>query len=198
MTTPVHGPTILLSSGRYFSFSSPTALTPEEVAHALSHLCRFTGHCRQFYSVAQHAVLVSYLAPPEYAYEALHHDDVEAVVGDMASPLKALVPAYKEIEKRCERAILAGFGIDYGNLLTWQNVKHADLVALRTEQRDLMPTKGEVWSDLVGIQPAAMQIAPLPPAEAAAMYLQRHEELEHRRRAAVWAAFLGLDAQGGQ
>ncbi len=36
--------------------------------------------------VAQHAVLVSHLVPPEHAFHALHHDDVEAVMGDMSSP----------------------------------------------------------------------------------------------------------------
>lgn len=173
---PTLGPTILLSTGRYFSFEHPTALTIEEIAHALSKLSRFTGHCRKFYSVAQHAVLVSRLVPSEDAWEGLHHDDGEAVMGDMASPLKRLIPQYKVIEKRCEKPILAGFGIDASNMSP--NVKHADFVALRTEQRDLMNAKGHVWTDLEGIQPSENHIVrPVSPKKAEQMFLDRYWEL---------------------
>lgn len=178
---PVKGPTILLSTGRYFSYEQPEAMTAEEVAHALSKLCRFTGHCREFYSVAQHAVLVSRLVPPQFAWEALHHDDGEAVMGDMNSPLKRLIPEYKVIEKRCEKAILAGFGIDAENMPP--EVKHADLVALRTEQRDLMLSRA-VWTDLLGIEPHPTRVIPVVPHIAQQMYLDRFWELS-RLRAAV-------------
>lgn len=177
----VKGPTILLSTGRYFSFENPAAMTVQEVAHALSKLCRFTGQCREFYSVAQHAVLVSRLAPPEFAWEALHHDDGEAVMGDMTSPLKRLIPEYKVIEHRCERAILAGFGIDADNMPP--AVKQADLVALRTEQRDLMASR-EVWTDMHGIHPDARRIIPVPPGIAEQMFLDRYWELSRLRGAA--------------
>jgi hypothetical protein len=196
VTAPIHGPTILLSSGRYFSFTKPSALTVEEVAHALSNLCRFTGHCRQFYSVAQHAVLVSRFMPAEWAYEGLHHDDVEAVVGDMASPLKSLLPAYKLIEADCERTILAGFGIDWADPIAKAVVKQADLQALRTEQRDLMPSKGDVWSCLDGIKPWPVRIVPMPPGDAAAAFIERHHELEQRRREGA-QALLGMGDGNG-
>lgn len=172
---PVRGPTILLSSGRYFSFEEPSALTVEEVAHALSKICRFTGHCSSFYSVAQHAVLVSRLTPPEHAWEGLHHDDGEAVTGDMATPLKRLVPEFKVIERRCEKAILGGFGIDADNMPP--SVKQADLVALRTEQRDLMNARGGLWSDLEGIQPDPVRVFPVPPHIAEQMFIDRYREL---------------------
>lgn len=183
--TPIKGPTILLSTGRYFSYEQPSALTVEEVAHSLSKLCRFTGHCRPFYSVAQHAVLVSRLVPSQWAWEALHHDDAEAVMGDMNSPLKRLLPEYKAIEKRCEKAILGGFGIDSENMPP--DVKHADLMALRTEQRDLMAPR-EVWTDLLGIEPAAARVFPVPPTIAEQMFLDRHWELSRLRAAATEAA----------
>jgi hypothetical protein len=185
---PVKGPTILLSTGRYFSFEHPSTLTVQEVAHALSKLCRFTGQCRSFYSVAQHSVLVSRLVPPEFAWEALHHDDVEAVVGDMSSPLKRLIPAFKVIEHRCEKPILAGFGIDADAMSP--SVKHADLVALRTEQRDLMVPRGEVegrlpdgvvWTDLEGIEPSPAKIYPVLPDIAEQMFLDRYWELARMR-----------------
>ncbi|MDA8522017.1 hypothetical protein [Acidovorax sp. NCPPB 4044] len=171
------GPTILLASGRYFNFERPeeTPISVEDVAHALSKLCRFTGHCRGFYSVAQHAVLVSYLVPPEHAFHALHHDDVEAVMGDMSSPLKRLLPEYKALEHRVEAAILAQFGLPAAMPA---EVKHADLVALRTEQRDLMHIAGGRWPSLDGIEPSNMHtLEPMEPEMARRAYLARHFQL---------------------
>ncbi|AMR77623.1 YfbR-like 5'-deoxynucleotidase [Cupriavidus nantongensis] len=167
-------PTILLSTGRYFDFTNPGPLTAEEVAHALSKLCRFTGHCREFYSVAQHSVVVSRLVPKHLRKQALFHDAVESVVGDMVSPLKRLFPEYKALEKRCEAAILAGF--DLPSELD-PAVKYADRVALRTEQRDLMNKDGGLWTSLDGIEPVRMRIFPLPPAAAEIMFLDTYRDL---------------------
>lgn len=173
------GPTIQLASGRYFSFAHPhrTPLSVEDTAHALGHLCRFTGHCKEFYSVAQHAVLVSLLVPPQYAFHALHHDDVEAVMGDVSSPLKKLLPEYKAMEKRIEAVILAQYGLPAEMP---PEVKRADLVALRTEQRDLMHVDGGGWKSLDGIEPSAMKVVPLSPVEARELYLWRHNDLLSR------------------
>ena len=49
---PDWDPTIQLSSGRKFNFEHPTPLTLDEIASALSKICRFTGQCEPFYSVA--------------------------------------------------------------------------------------------------------------------------------------------------
>lgn len=171
------GPTILLASGRNFNFERPeeTPISVDDIAHALSHLCRFTGHCSGFYSVAQHAVLVSHLVPPELAFQALHHDDAEAVMGDMSSPLKRLMPEYKALEHRVEAAILAQFGLQPTMA---PEVKHADLVALRTEQRDLMHIDGGLWPSLNGIEPSdAHKLVPMQPEAARQAYLARHFQL---------------------
>lgn len=171
------GPTILMVSGAYFSFEQPerTPVPVEDIAHALSNICRFTGHCRGFYSVAQHAVLTSFLAPPKFAFHALHHDDVEAVLGDVSSPLKRLIPQYKAIERRIEAVILAQFGLPAE---TPPEVKRADLVALRTEQRDLMHKAGGLWKSLDGIDPSRdFTVEPMAPATAASLYLERHRQL---------------------
>src|SRR5664279_1420110 len=89
----------------------PDALDIEEIAHALSMICRFTGHVREFYSVAQHCTIVSDLGPACYAFTGLMHDATEAYVGDVAKPLKNMLPAYSVIEERVAQAIATRFGV---------------------------------------------------------------------------------------
>jgi len=78
-------PSIQARSGRYISFVAPdpNVFCINDIAHALSHTCRFGGHTRDFYSVAQHSVLVSYLVPENDQFAALMHDAAEAYVGDV-------------------------------------------------------------------------------------------------------------------
>ena len=64
-------------SGKKFNYLTATVddIDIEDIATALSHICRFAGHLPEFYSVAQHSVLVSQLVPPEFAFEALMPDN---------------------------------------------------------------------------------------------------------------------------
>ncbi len=96
-------------------------------------------------------------------------------MGDMSSPLKRLMPEYKALERRVEAAILAQFGLPAA---TPAEVKHADLVALRTEQRDLMHIDGGRWPSLDGIEPTpSFGLQPMGPNSARQLYLARHREL---------------------
>lgn len=144
-----------------------------DIAHATSNLCRFTGHVREFYSVAQHCVFVSYYANREDALWGLLHDASEAYLADMARPIK-LQPGFGEVYKAAEatimRAICDKFGLPHDMP---DSVRHADDVLLRTEQRDLMPNlrrhEGEDYY--------YHEIDGWLPADAKAAFLNRYQEL---------------------
>lgn len=174
-------PTIRTSAGRSFNLLQPhtTPFGIDEIAHALSQLCRFTGHTRTHYSVAQHSVLVSYVVPDEFAMHGLMHDASEAFLGDVSSPLKQQLRAYRDIERTVEHAIAVRFGIPP---LRWTSeanaaVKHADRVLLLTEQRDLMPPGDGTERDWPDVEPLPWTIEPLPAFVAKALFLRRFEQL---------------------
>lgn len=83
----------------------------EDIAHALSMLCRYGGHCREFYSVAEHSVHVSRLVSPRNALCGLMHDATEAYLVDMPRPIKVGFPQYKEMEAKLWAHIAARFGL---------------------------------------------------------------------------------------
>ncbi|MCM2316954.1 MAG: metal-dependent phosphohydrolase [Thermoanaerobaculia bacterium] len=138
---------IQLGNGRAYSFASPGPIPIAVVARSLSRLCRFTGHLREFYSVAQHSCLVSSLVAPELRAHALLHDASETVISDISSPLKAAIGAHdggflRELEDNIHSAILAGFGLEPLDDAGERAVKLADEFAVCAEVRDLM-TPGE-------------------------------------------------------
>ena len=145
----------------------------EDIAHALSNTCRFNGHCREFYSVAQHSVLVCGIAPNNVALMALLHDATEAYIADITSPLKPHLSNYAELEQAWWDAIALRFELtDAFNqpLIIDKQVKEADLIALATEKRDLLNHQHH-WSMLDGISPSRRKIIPLEPEKAKNQFL---------------------------
>lgn len=170
---------IVTSGGRTFNLQRPHPhdVCIEEIAHALSMLCRFTGHTRRFYSVAQHSVHVSSLVLPHNALIALLHDATEAYVGDVASPLKALLPEYQRIEQTVWQAIATRFDLDDALPL---DVKRADLAMLAAERRDLMPAGGPQWGVLRGVTPPEWTVVPWTQEKARTQFLETFWGITHQ------------------
>lgn len=177
----VVGPTILLYGGTYFDFLDPagSTFTIQDIAHALSQICRFGAQCRRFYSVAQHSVHVSQLVPPEHAYAALMHDAPEAFMGDMVKPLKDLLPEYRTIEDAVEAAVFARFAVPSPLSAC---VKEADIVMLATEQVHIMANRDD-WNYTRGREPANIDLPDWPPTKAKRAFLDRFAALTSGERA---------------
>jgi len=165
-------------SGYYFSFTEPgqSYISIDDIAHALSNLCRFAGHTRVFYSVAQHSVMVSRIVSSEARLAGLLHDAAEAYIGDVTTPLKMLLSQYREIERSVEKVIFNRFSIP--DTLS-PEIKHADLRLLATERRDLMTDKtgAGTWPIIQDIEPLSEPIIPLSPKEASNLFLQEYEKI---------------------
>jgi hypothetical protein len=172
-------PTIRTRSGISFNLidPDPALINILDIAHALAHICRFTGHTHSFYSVAEHSVRCSLLpcVPPEHALETLLHDAAEAYIGDVSSPLKAQLREYQLIEFRIEQAIRKRFCLPPKKAPC---VKQADLTMLATEKRDLMFANDEQWDVLDGIKPMDKAITVCyAPHQAEVYFLDRYAQL---------------------
>jgi 5'-deoxynucleotidase YfbR-like HD superfamily hydrolase len=143
----------------------------DDIAHALSNQCRFTGHTRFFYSVADHSTQVSQLVPPQFAMWGLLHDASEAYIADMSRPLKHGTPLgkiYKQVEEKVMRVVCQKFGLEWPEP---PEVKVADNIMLLTEQRDLLGRQAKPWVDKA--TPLPYRIKPLTPEEAEHEFLDR-------------------------
>lgn len=167
-----------LYSGKPFFLTDPRPedMTIEDIAHSLSNQCRFNGHTKEFYSVAQHSVLVSENVPPEYAMAGLMHDAGEAYVSDLTKPVKVIVQgAFKALERSIDIVVCEAFDLDYRACHSGV-VKEADKRILATEKRDLMRhAKGVCWGYLS--KPYDFRIKPLPPKQAEKLFLARFKRL---------------------
>lgn len=172
------GPSIMLHSGVWFDFLAPSesAFAIEDIAHGLSNICRYSGQCKRFYSVAEHSLLVSEVAEG-FEFEALLHDAAEAFVGDITRPLKQMLPEFKRIENEVENAIFQRFGVPVPLPV---EVKQADLRVLAAEQRQIMPKGTDVWVPDQQVVPAEVVVRHLTPREAKRIFLARFEALKPR------------------
>ena len=228
MSTPIEhvGGELAPDRGNWFQTASGRAFYPmdpradevfiSDIAHALANICRFGGHAREFYSVGQHCLLVSFaLAPPKEmdqlaaatstigvkAYRGLlaHgllgllHDAAEAYIGDMVSPVKhsPQLVGFRQVEDKIEKVIGLRFGLNHQSF-SWGPVKDADRRMLFTEKRDLRG-EGNVppslkWEDAEKYPPFEdVKIRPMPAGVAREAYLERFGDLWQRLHGEAWS-----------
>lgn len=166
---------ILTSNGDYFLFNSPEQydFPIEVISNALSKICRFTGHTSEFYSVAQHSVLVSEMVPRKYAFQGLMHDAHEAFTGDMVSPLKKLIPEYVILEKKIESELRLRYSLPES---LHESIKIADIKLLMSERRCLFPYRSDDnlhWPSVM----STIDIKPMNHNEAYFYFLNRYKAL---------------------
>lgn len=186
-------------TGRKFWPLEPRAedVCIEDIAHALSMKCRFTGHCREFYSVAQHSVLVSEVVAAmggdaDLQLCGLMHDSAEAYLPDVASPIKSRIvvkgppwrsydAGFSDVEEWILVSVFEGLKL----LSSWpdqsrrETLHAADIIMLCTEARDLMDAD---WT--ANFNPPFLwnKVIPQSPGTAKARFLARFADLDARRR----------------
>lgn len=170
--------TILTRHGHSFDFSQPDpdAVCIEDIAHALSRLCRYTGHTPEHYCVAQHCVLASMLIPQcdDLPLIALLHDASEAYLGDVSAPLKTLLPDYRRIEENIQALILERFGLRSS---IPEEVHEVDRQLLAYEMRDIFDPPRLSVPVLLHIAP--MKIKPWSAETAKEAFLSRFWQIQH-------------------
>jgi uncharacterized protein len=137
-------------TGREIRFDHPEQIDVciEDIAHSLSLICRFNGHCHEFYSVAQHSVFVSSLLDDEHALPGLMHDAAEAYIGDIIVPVRETFGAHRidQVEQAIAWRIQEVLEIS-----DWTNnpvVYAADKQMLAIEVQSLMHSNALNWPDV--------------------------------------------------
>ena len=134
----------------------PSDIDLSDIAHALALTCRFNGHCRKFYCVAQHCVLMAEWDLPGSKQWRLFHDAAEAYIHDVPRPVKGMLPGYKDMEN----IILSCIGDKFAlGLMDHDDIGKSDLIMLSIEKRDLLGP-GPRWELKLPHPPADYVIDP--------------------------------------
>jgi 5'-deoxynucleotidase YfbR-like HD superfamily hydrolase len=185
-------------SGRKLDLDDPKPdqICLEDIASALSKVCRFGAQPKRFYSVAQHAVHVSRMVEdagrPDLALAALHHDSHEAYLCDLPKPVKNKLEdaknfAYKQLGDALDAVIAEALGVTLAPKSSpdGQVVKRADDRALLIEARRLLHDRGAGIARNMGVDEASLRDLeklddPLSPDDARQTFIAAHERLTER------------------
>lgn len=185
---PIPLTAIRTSSGRWIDLAHvlPSDIEIRDIAHALSRICRWSGHSAQHYSVAQHSMQVSVRCPKNLQLEGLLHDAAEAYIGDITRPMKVLLQqlapgVLKTLETQIEQAIALAFGLVY----PWPAaIKVIDDRVKELEETCFWPGSPDASGKLLmksDLHPIDI-VRPIIPDDAKAFFLARFFEIQKTRR----------------
>ncbi|MFZ5645793.1 MAG: phosphohydrolase [Bacillota bacterium] len=154
----------------------------EDIAHSLAMQCRFNGHTRVFYSVAEHSVLMAEeLALLGYGKDVqlygLLHDAAEAYLCDLPRPVKRQLSTYGIAEKKLQEKILNSLGLPIPDIDIETAITVMDRWLLGYEGRKLMSDR-DAWTALFGdYSPKSTEVLGMTPGLASGLFLCKFIEL---------------------
>lgn len=155
ITAPTKKYHMLTFTGKHIN---PFEIEPDDIdiidiGQALSKICRFGGHIKHFYSVAQHSIYVSLFCNPEHALYGLLHDATEAYCGDVIRPIKYRdeFKFYREAEDILFKKVLLKFGLDPNKEIP--DVWNIDNGILINEKKALSNTPDFEWDAAYNFKP---------------------------------------------
>lgn len=176
---------ILLPSGFVLNLLAPdaTGMPITDIALCLASQPRWGGAARPWYSVAEHSIMASRLVPPHLAFSALMHD-CEEFLGDWPSPVKVMLD--REYVAQRMRPVKDALRRRFQFQDEHPAIKHADLVCMATELRDLLPPAWLEWGHLPAPHPE--KIIPVGPDRAYSLFLERYAQLRPPARSSMHKA----------
>lgn len=137
---------------------NPMDIFPMDIAMGLARACRFAGHTKSFYSVAEHSdwcrqqVELRYPGNDALAFAALMHDAHEFILGDVPTPLKNIMPEYEHVANKLQNAITSRYGGRLTNE-TAEIIAAVDKEALEWEwENKVLRKSGFVYNDFTAAQ----------------------------------------------
>lgn len=172
-----YGDWMLTYTGKEFYPLDPRVedLNEIDIAHALAMICRFGGHAKFHYSVAQHSAhaalcVLSETGDKKLAFCALMHDATEAYLGDVVTSIKRQLPEYKKLEKQLWQVIAKRWDLPTEMPAA---IHRADMRMLMTERLDVMPASNRPWAiSPDDYPPYKLRISAMSPYEAEAQWLE--------------------------
>lgn len=167
MSEENRGPWIETYKGEKFFLGDPKAdeVNFQDIAHAISMQCRFTGQLKRMWSVGQHCLFVAEMAAehaPEdvaerYGLLGLFHDFEEAYISDISTPMKRILfeqdsmskYRFEQMKESINAAIYEAADLDPPTEYEHQIIKFFDIKALIMEGFWFLPRKAHTFIDIM-------------------------------------------------
>lgn len=165
----ITGTSIEVFGGRLLDLADPQPdqIELSDIAHALGNTCRFGGHIKRYYSVAEHSMNGARIVAANggtltQVLGFLMHDAHEAYIGDLPTPLKTAIRAtgdngYDAIRRKLDNAIADKFNLPV-SVFDDELIHGADLAVLIHEGQNLLTSGGQ----FLGADTSGLIIPDLP------------------------------------